>query len=39
MWPAIAAIGDDAGKAGADLRLDLSEDRRQRVAMNWPPLE
>ena len=30
---AIAAIGDDAGKAGADLRLDLWDDRRQRVAV------
>src|ERR1700733_2211553 len=30
---AIAAIGDDAGKAGADLRLDLWDDRRQRMAV------
>src|ERR1700689_5718704 len=30
---AIAAIGGDAGKAGADLRLDLWDDRRQRVAV------
>ena len=30
---AIAAIGDDADKAGADLRLDLWDDRRQRVAV------
>ena len=48
---AIAAIGDDAGKAGADLRLDLRDDRRKRVAVvgiarqglgvaaNCPPLE
>jgi len=30
---AIAAIGDDAGKACADLRLDLRDDRRKRVAV------
>jgi hypothetical protein len=45
---AIAAVGDDAGEVGADLRLDLRDHGRKRVAvirvagawaMNWPPLE
>ena len=30
---AIAAVGDDAREARADLRLDLGDDGRQRVAV------
>ena len=48
---AIAAVGDDAGEARADLGFDLRDHGRERVtvvrvagqrlgwAMNWPPLE
>ncbi len=31
--PTISAVGDDAGEAGADLRLHLGDHRRQRVAV------
>ena len=30
---AIAAVGDDAGEVGADLRLDLRDHGRKRVAV------
>jgi hypothetical protein len=33
VMAAIAAVGDDAGKARADLRLDLRDHGRQRVAV------
>ena len=33
VMAAIAAVGDDAGGAGADLRLDLRDHGRQRVAV------
>ena len=48
---AIAAVGDDAVEVRADLRLDLGDDGRERMAvigiarqrlqwaMNWPPFE
>jgi hypothetical protein len=35
LWPAIAAVADDAREVGADLRPDLRDHDRGRVACPW----